>query len=119
MLIHPPRGSLGPRWAPLVEHGTEDVLQIGFCPATGLLAGSITTTGLALGVMTIGLLRRTSLSSGINLTPVELAALQNIGEEFVGGRDGFEPLFRLEIARIQVGMVPLGQIAVGAAMPMA
>ena len=57
--------------------------------------------------------RRNLMALGIDLAAIETAAFFRVGQQVVGVIEFREPLRRLLVARMQVGMVPLGEFPVG------
>ncbi len=100
--------------AALVEPPPEQVVEVLLGPPALRRTGmGVAAAGLAVGIVAIGLLRRPLLAVGVDLAAVEPGALIGVGQQFVGGRNLLEPRLRLGVAGIQVGMVLLGQLAVG------
>ena len=60
-------------------------------------------------------LRRHLVAGGVDLAAVVAGALVLVAQQVVGGADLLEPLRRLRLAGVHVGMVALGELAVGGA----
>jgi hypothetical protein len=55
------------------------------------------------------------VAGGVDLATVEAAALVGIRQQLVRACDDLEPGFRLGVSGVQIGMVALGELAVGPA----
>ena len=89
----------------------EDALQVLLVEA-GLGAIFLAPRGIA-EVAIERPLRRHLVARGIDLAAVIARALVLVGQDIVGGADLLEPVRRLGLAGIDVGVVALGELAVG------
>ena len=96
------------------EHLPQDVLR--FCEVGEAAAGAV---GMRLGTgaleIAVVTLTRALRAGGVDLAAIVACALLRIANQVVGRRDCLEFLLRCPVARIEVGMQRLGELAVGSA----
>ena len=99
--------------AAAAEQVLDHVLEVG-CVLERAGAG-IAGAARPFGKVTVELLAHLRRAAGVDLAAIELAPLLLVGQQLVGGGALLEPLLRLLVAGMQVGMRGLGELAIGAA----
>src|SRR6185312_13133866 len=67
------------------------------------------------GVIAVEALRRTLRAGRVDLAAIEAPTLLGIAQQVVGGGNLLELVFRLALARIEVRVMLLGELAIGLA----
>ncbi len=100
----------------LAEHRAEDVVEVIVAPAALLRAVlGVAAAGFAIGVVAVARFGGAFVAGGVDLAAVELAAGFRVGQDVVGGGDGFEMLFGLGVAGVEVWVMLFGELEIGAA----
>ncbi len=92
------------------EQVAEEAVQL-LVVAEALL-GIVAAGRRVLGEVAIIVLLRPLLATGVDLAAIEAAALLGVGQKVIGRRDALEALLDIRLARIEVGMQLLGELAV-------
>src|SRR5260370_19699412 len=96
----------------LAEQVGEDIAEIVLGDAAFLVVfGALRPFGVA----PIGGAFRPLLAGRVDLAAIEARALLGVGEQLVGGADRLEACLRLLVPGVEVGVILLGELAVGAA----
>src|SRR4029078_5451677 len=107
----PPSGAAASGPAPLAEQIAE---QIAECANVLVARGrAIARALLAAGIFAVVALLPPLLATGVDLAAVVTPALLLVADDVVSGRDLLELLLGRLVARIEIGVQLLGQLAVG------